>query len=215
MTAKQRCGWVGDDPLYRSYHDREWGVPLHDDQRLFEFLILETFQAGLAWITVLRKREGFRAAFDRFDPERVAAYDEAKIASLLRNPGIIRNRAKIRAAVRNAQAFLRVVEEFGSFDRYIWDFVDGEPIVNRWTRLAEVPATTELSQRLSGDLKQRDFAFVGPTVVYAHMQATGMVNDHLLGCFRHAQVSRSGGERENSPSGPKSDRYNAEDAGPR
>ena len=184
-----RCGWSGDDPLYRRYHDREWGVPVHDDRMLFEFLILETFQAGLAWITVLRKRDNFRTAFDGFDPEVVARYGEDRIETLLQDAGIIRNRAKVRAAVRNAQAFLAVREAFGSFDRYIWDFVDGEPIQNRWKTLAAVPATTSLSDRISKDLKGRGFSFVGPTVVYAHMQATGMVNDHLLKCFRHAQLS--------------------------
>jgi DNA-3-methyladenine glycosylase I len=184
-----RCGWEGSDPLLRRYHDEEWGVPVHDDRQLFEFLILETFQAGLAWITVLRKRDNFRAAFDAFDPEIVAGYGEAKIQALLADAGIIRNRAKVRAAVRNAQAFLEVQSAFGSFDAYLWDFVDGAPVQNRWRTLAEMSATTPLSDRLSKDLKARGFGFVGSTVMYAHMQATGMVNDHLVSCFRHAAVS--------------------------
>lgn len=172
-------------PLYVAYHDQEWGVPVHDDRRLFEFLVLEGAQAGLAWITILRKREGYRRAFEGFDPARVAAYGEADVARLLADPGIVRNRAKIASAVRNARAFLAVQAEFGSFDGFMWDFVDGEPIVNAWTTLAEIPARTEVSDRLSKALKQRGFNFVGSTICYAHMQAVGMVNDHLLSCHRH------------------------------
>lgn len=183
-----RCEWAGDDPLYVAYHDQEWGVPVHDDQQLFEFLILEGAQAGLSWITILRKRENYRAAFDQFAPEKVARYDEARITQLLENPGIIRNRLKVRSAVQNAQAFLRVQEEFGSFDQFIWDFVDGRPIVNHWKEMSDIPASTPLSETISKALKKRGFNFVGPTIIYAHMQATGMVNDHTIDCFRHKEV---------------------------
>ncbi len=182
-----RCAWSLGDPLYLNYHDNEWGVPLHDDQKLFEFLLLEGAQAGLSWITILRKRENYRAALDHFDPNKIAQYNEEKIAELLLDPGIIRNRLKISAAVTNAQAFLKVKEEFGSFDRYIWQFVGGQPIINHWERLAEIPATTPQSAEMSKDLTQRGFKFVGSTICYAFMQATGMVNDHLVGCaFRRA-----------------------------
>lgn len=184
-----RCAWPGEDPLYVQYHDEEWGVPLHDDRALFEFIVLEGAQAGLSWITVLRKREAYRDAFAGFDPEKVARFDRRKIGSLLENPGIIRNRQKVEAAVGNAKAFLRVQEEFGSFDRYIWDFVNGRPIQNRWKTMKDLPAETELSQAISKDLRRRDFRFVGPTIVYAHMQATGMVNDHVVTCFRHKEVA--------------------------
>jgi len=184
-----RCAWCGDDPLYVSYHDREWGVPVRDDRTLFEFLVLEGAQAGLAWITILRKREGYRRAFDGFDPEKVARYDEAKIASLLDDPGIVRNRAKVRAAVGNARAFLGLLEREGSFADWIWRFVDGRPIQNRWRSMAELPATTPLAETISKELKNAGFSFVGPTIVYAHMQATGMVNDHVVGCFRHSEVA--------------------------
>ena len=184
-----RCSWCGDDPLYCRYHDEEWGVPVHDDRMLFEFLILEGAQAGLAWITVLRKRENYRLAFAGFDPRVVAGYGDKEVARLLANPGIIRNRLKIRASISNAQAFLEVQEEFGSFDAYIWSFVDGRPIGNIWRSLDEIPATTPLAEVISKDLKQRGFRFVGPTIVYAHMQATGMVNDHLVSCFRHSEVA--------------------------
>jgi DNA-3-methyladenine glycosylase I len=177
-----RCGWSLGDPLYRAYHDTEWGVPVHDDQKLFEFLLLEGAQAGLSWITILRKRESYRAAFDGFDPLKVAAYGEDKIAALLLDPGIIRNRLKIRAAVTNAQAFLKVQGEFGSFERYIWQFVGGEPLINHWERMDQIPATSPQSDALSKDLVRRGFKFVGSTICYAHMQATGMVNDHVLGC---------------------------------
>lgn len=185
---KIRCAWCGSDPLYVKYHDTEWGVPLHDDRLLFEFLILEGAQAGLSWLTVLRKREGYRAAFDGFDPEKIARYGDDKIAELLQNPAIIRNRAKIHAAIVNAQAFLNVQQAFGSFDAYIWQFVDGKPIVNAWRTLSELPAKTPLAEAISKDLKARGFKFVGATIVYAHMQATGMVNDHVVDCFRYREV---------------------------
>jgi DNA-3-methyladenine glycosylase I len=183
-----RCAWCGDDPLYRTYHDTEWGVPLHDDQLLFEYLILEGAQAGLSWITVLRKRENFRAAFDGFDVARIARYDEGKIAMLLQNPGIIRNRLKVQAAVTNAQRFLEVQEKFGSFNDFIWQFVGGEPKQNTWRSIAEVPASTLESDTMSKELKRRGFIFVGSTICYAHMQATGMVNDHTTDCFRHKEL---------------------------
>jgi len=179
------CPWCGQDPLYRRYHDTEWGVPAHDDAVLFEFLILEGAQAGLSWLTVLRKREHYRQAFEGFDAERVAAFGEARIEALLQDSGLIRNRLKITSAVSNARAFLDVQSRFGSFDRYIWDFVDGRPLVNRFASMAEVPAVTPLAETISRDLKRRGFRFVGPTIVYAHMQATGMVNDHLTACPRH------------------------------
>lgn len=179
---------MSNDPLYIKYHDEEWGVPLFDEQRLFEFLILETFQAGLSWITVLRKRENFRAAFEHFDVKKVAAFDDAKVASLMEDAGVIRNGAKIRSAVSNAQAFIQIQKEFGSFSEYIWDFVDGKPIQNSLQSLKDIPAKTELAEQISKDLKKRGFKFVGPTVVYAHMQATGMVNDHTVDCFRHKEV---------------------------
>ena len=183
-----RCTWAGDDPLYVAYHDEEWGVPVHDDQTLFEFLLLEGAQAGLSWITILKKRENYRRAFDGFDPERVARYRPAKLEKLLDNPGIVRNRLKVHSAVTNARAFLEVREEFGSFDRFLWDFVDGEPKVNAWKSLAEVPASTPESDALSKELKRRGFKFVGSTICYALMQAVGMVNDHTVGCFRYGQT---------------------------
>ena len=186
------CQWAGDDPLYIKYHDEQWGVPVHDDRELFEMLILEGAQAGLSWITILRKRESYRQAFDNFDPEVVAGYGESKIEELLQNPGIIRNRLKIRSAVQNAQAFLKVQEEFGSFDDYMWSFVDHTPIQNAWKTMSELPASTPLSERFSKDLKARGFNFVGPTIVYAHMQAVGMVNDHTTDCFRYEQVRNLG-----------------------
>lgn len=185
MTDSSRCPWATADPLYLAYHDDEWGVPVHDDRTLFEFLILEGAQAGLSWITILRKRDAYRRAFDNFDPAAVAAFDDDKIASLLADPGIVRNRLKIRAAVDNARAFLAVQREFGRFDAYVWSFVGGRPRVNHWTALAEVPAETAESRALSADLKRRGFRFVGPTIMYAFMQAVGMVNDHLTTCFRH------------------------------
>jgi DNA-3-methyladenine glycosylase I len=187
-SSVNRCPWTGEDPLYIEYHDTEWGLPLHDDLRLFEMLILEGAQAGLSWITILRKREAYRAAFDGFDPAAVARYDEAKIAELLDNPGIVRNQLKIRAAVTNAQAYLAIQGEFGSFDKYIWGFVDGQPLINQWRAGDSLPAETPLSQAISQDLKARGFKFVGPTIMYAHMQATGMVNDHRTDCFRYHEV---------------------------
>jgi DNA-3-methyladenine glycosylase I len=186
----QRCGWCKSDPLYVAYHDEEWGVPVRDDRRLFEFLLLEGAQAGLSWITILRKRENYRRAFAGFDAEKVARYGLRQVERLLADPGIVRNRLKIEAAINNAKRFLAVQEEFGSFDAYIWRFVDGRPIVNRWKSLKQVPASTPESDTLSRDLKARGFKFVGSTICYAHMQATGMVNDHLLDCFRHAEVGR-------------------------
>lgn len=180
------CPWCGQEPLYRRYHDTEWGVPVHDDAVLFEFLILEGAQAGLSWLTVLRKREHYRRAFEGFDVARVARFDAVRIEALPRDAGLIRNRLKLASAVSNARAFLEVQARCGSFDRYIWDFVDGRPIVNRFESMAEVPAVTPLAETISRDLKRRGFRFVGPTIVYAHMQATGMVNDHLVTCPRHA-----------------------------
>jgi DNA-3-methyladenine glycosylase I len=180
---------VGDQ-LYESYHDKEWGVPLYDDEGIFEFLILETFQAGLSWITILRKRENFRDALDNFDYKKIANYSEEKIEELLLNAGIIRNKLKIRATVTNAKAFLKIQEEFGSFSKYIWGFVDHKPVQNGVIEYKKAPATTEISDRLSKDLKKRGFKFVGSTVIYAHMQATGMVNDHEVTCFRHIEVKQ-------------------------
>ncbi|MHA7863146.1 DNA-3-methyladenine glycosylase I [Flagellimonas marinaquae] len=185
---KHRCGWCLGDPLYESYHDTEWGVPVRDDDTLFEFLILETFQAGLSWITVLRKRENFRKAFDRFNYKKIATYDQKKVDSLLQDPGIIRNKLKVNATISNAKAFMDIQEEFGSFSTYIWDFVDGEPIKNKWEDYKNAPATTAISDAISKDLKKRGFKFVGSTVIYAHMQATGMVNDHEVNCFRYHEV---------------------------
>lgn len=186
----KRCGWVHDDPIEMAYHDQEWGVPLHDEQKLFEFLILEGFQAGLSWITILRKRDNFRLAFDQFDPAVVARYDAAKQQALLTDKGIVRNRLKVAAATTNAQAFLKVQADFGRFDTYLWGFVDGEPIQNQWPTLAQVPARTEQSDALSKDLKQRGFKFVGSTICYALMQAVGMVNDHTVDCDRHQQLAK-------------------------
>ena len=185
-----RCEWTGSDPLMVEYHDLEWGVPLHDDQKLFEFLILEGMQAGLSWMTILRKRENFREAFAGFDPRKVAQFDEQMIEKLMANSGIIRNRQKIEAAVRNAKSFLLIQKEFGSFDAYIWQFVDGKPQVNSWKKINEIPAQTARSEALSKDLKKRGFNFVGPTICYAHMQATGMVNDHTLDCFRYLECQQ-------------------------
>ena len=185
---KHRCGWCLGDPLYEAYHDTEWGVPVKDDSTLFEFLILETFQAGLSWITVLRKRENFREAFDNFDYNKIAQYNQTKIDSLLQNPGIIRNKLKVNATVTNAQAFMKIQDEFGSFSKYIWNFVDGKPIKNNIENYKEAPGNTELSDKISKDLKKRGFKFVGTTVIYAHMQATGMVNDHEVSCFRYNEV---------------------------
>ncbi|NJL95625.1 MAG: DNA-3-methyladenine glycosylase I [Anaerolineae bacterium] len=189
MTEKLiRCEWCGTDPLYVAYHDEEWGVPLHDDRMLFEMLILEGAQAGLSWLTILRRRETYRTAFDHFDPQQVARYDDAKLAALLQDPGIIRNRLKIQAAVLNAQGFIAVQEAFGSFDHYLWGFLRGEPIQNRWNSLAEIPSSTPLAETISLDLQQRGFKFVGATIIYAYLQATGVVNDHIVPCFRHEAV---------------------------
>ena len=185
---KKRCFWVSDDPLYIAYHDKEWGVPVYDDKALFEFLILETFQAGLSWITILKKREHFREAFDDFDYKKIAAYNEDKYNELLLNSGIIRNKLKIKSAISNAQLFIEVQEEFGSFSKYIWAFVDGKPIKNTFDKREDVPATTVLSDKISKDLKKRGFKFVGSTVMYAYMQATGMVNDHTTDCFRYNEI---------------------------
>jgi len=187
-TTKNRCGWCGDDPLYVAYHDEEWGLPVYDDQTLFEFLILEGAQAGLSWSMVLRKREGYRRAFDGFDAEKIARYDGIKISALLTDPGIVRNQLKIGSAVTNAQAFLKIRDEWGSFSKYIWSFVDGRPIQNAWRSLSEIPARTPVAEALSKDLKKRGFRFVGPTIIYAYMQATGMVNDHLVDCFRYPEI---------------------------
>lgn len=189
MNKLKRCGWTGSDPLMISYHDTEWGVPLHDDLKLFEFLVLEGMQAGLSWSTVLRKRENFRAAFRGFAPAAVAKFGPRDIERLLEDPGIIRNRMKIEAAVANAKAFLAVQREFGSFDRYIWAFIGGKQILHRCRYLSDVPATSPESDRISKDMKQRGFKFAGSTILYAHMQATGMVNDHLTGCFRYRLVA--------------------------
>jgi DNA-3-methyladenine glycosylase I len=185
---RQRCDWA-DTEIYFDYHDREWGVPVHDDRLLFEFLILEGAQAGLSWTTILRKRDNYRAAFDYFDPQRVAAYDQPKVDTLLANPGIVRNRLKIQAAVRNARAFVTLQQYFGSFDVYVWRFVDGQPRQNAWRTRHEVPAHTPESDALSKDLQRRGFTFVGSTICYAFMQAVGMVNDHLVDCFRYAELS--------------------------
>ena len=180
---KNRCAWCLSSDLYKKYHDNEWGKPIYDDESIFEFLILETFQAGLSWITILNKRENFRAAFDNFDYQKIANYNTSKEQELLGNAGIIRNKLKVKATITNALAFMKIQEEFGSFSQYIWNFVDGKPIVNHWKSLSEVPATTSVSDALSKDLKKRGFKFVGSTVIYAHMQATGMVNDHILDCW--------------------------------
>ena len=195
----KRCTWVNvAHDLMRDYHDREWGVPNHDDRTHFEFLILEAAQAGLSWSIVLNKRDGYRRAFSQFDPEKVARYSQTRIDKLTADPRIIRNRMKIAAAVRNAQAFLAVRDEFGSFDAYCWQFVDGRPRQNRWSSMRQIPATTTESDAFSRDLKRRGFSFVGSTVIYAHMQAVGMVNDHLIGCFRYRDVRRLGAAARNS-----------------
>lgn len=185
---QQRCGWCGTDPLYVEYHDNEWGIPVHDDRRLFEMLILEGAQAGLNWLTILRKRTNYRKAFSHFDARKIAKYDQAKVAKLLADPGIVRNRLKIAATIRNAQAFLSVQKEFGSFDRYIWQFVGRKPIKNGWKSIKEIPPKTAESDAMSKDLRQRGFTFVGSTICYAFMQAVGMVNDHLVTCFCHRRV---------------------------
>ena len=188
-TSLKRCPWSGTDPLYCEYHDREWGVPVHDDRKLFEFLILEGMQAGLSWITILRKRENFRRAFAGFDPEKIARFGKRDVARLMADAGIIRNEQKVLAAIGNAAAFLRVREELGTFDEYMWRFVDGKPRINRRRGIKDVPASTPQSDAMSRDLKERGFKFVGSTICYAHMQATGMVNDHLTSCFRHQELA--------------------------
>ncbi len=180
---KKRCNWCSEEQIYRDYHDHEWGVPLHDERLLFEFLILEGAQAGLSWITILKKREAYRLAFDNFDYKKVAKYNDCDIERLMQNPGIIRNRLKIKAAITNAQAFIKIQEEFGSFEQFIWSYVNHKPILNNWSSVDEIPASTELSEKISKDLKKRGFKFVGPTICYAFMQATGMVNDHTKDCF--------------------------------
>jgi DNA-3-methyladenine glycosylase I len=185
-----RCDWSLGSQQYMDYHDHEWGVPVHDDRKLFEFIVLEGAQAGLSWATILAKRENYRKAFDGFDPQKIARYSPARVEKLLANAGIIRNRLKVSSAVGNARAFLAVQEEFGSFASYIWGFIDGKPVQNRWKSIRQVPARTPLSDRISADLKKRGFKFVGSTIVYAHMQATGMVNDHIVGCFRHPELRR-------------------------
>jgi len=183
-----RCPWCGSDPLYVAYHDDEWGSPVHDERRHFEFLLLETQQAGLSWRCILGKREAFRKAYAEFDPEKVARFTAARVERLLADPGIIRNRRKVEAAIKNARAFLEVAEKFGSFDEYVWRFVDGRPILNAWASMSEMPVMTPLSDALAKDLKSRGFAFVGSTTIYAHMQAIGMVNDHIMSCFRWAEL---------------------------
>ena len=191
MTADTRtCEWPSNDPLLTAYHDAEWGVPVHDDRKHFEFLVLETSQAGLSWLTILKKRENYRLAFDNFVPEIVAAYDESKVLKLMADAGIIRNERKIRATISNAQVFMEVQKEFGSFDTYIWGWVDGKPVVNRWKSLNELPVTTELSDNLSKDMKKRGFKFVGSTTLYAHIQAIGVVNDHIVSCTRHGELAQ-------------------------
>ncbi len=191
MSTIKRCDWVGEDPLYIAYHDTEWGVPVYDDTKLFEFLILETFQAGLSWITILRKRENFRKAFDNFNYKKLALYDEIKQEVLRQDKGIIRNKLKIKATISNAQAFIKIQKEFESFSKYIWGFVKQKPIQNRWKTIDQVPANTALSDVISKDLKKRGFKFVGSTVIYAHMQATGMVNDHTTNCFRYKEIQNA------------------------
>ncbi len=190
MNDKPRCAWCLGDPLYLAYHDLEWGVPLHDDRGLFEFLVLETFQAGLSWLTILKKRDNFHRAFAGFDPQRVVRFDERDRRRLLADAGIVRNRLKVDAAIANARVFLEVQAAHGSFDRWIWSFTDGRPVVNRWRELREVPAQTPLAATISREMRRLGFRFAGPVVVYSHMQATGMVNDHLVSCYRHAEIRR-------------------------
>jgi DNA-3-methyladenine glycosylase I len=185
-----RCDWCLNDELYRKYHDEEWGVPVHNDRKQFEFLVLEMAQAGLSWLTILKKRENYRRAYQKFDPQKVARFSENQIRILVQNPGIIRNRLKIASSINNARRFLEVQKEFGSFSNYIWDFTGGKTIINKWRNLKEIPAKTELSDAVSKDMKKRGFTFIGSTIIYAHLQATGLVNDHLVGCFRHRQVQK-------------------------
>lgn len=185
-----RCPWCGNDELYVKYHDEEWGVPVHDDRKHFEFLVLESAQAGLSWITILRRRENYRRAYAGFDPLTVSGYDDKKIEELMKDEGIIRNLKKIEASINNAKRFLKIQKEFGSFDNYIWRFVDNKPIVNRWESITEVPPKTKVSDEISRDMKDRGFKFVGSTIIYSHMQATGLVNDHIVSCFRHALLTK-------------------------
>ncbi len=188
MKTLQRCGWSNSDQLYIDYHDKEWGIPIHEDRLLFEFLILEGMQAGLSWFTILRKRENFRKAFDNFNFKKIAAYDKKKINELMKNEGIIRNRLKINSAIQNAKAFINIQKEFGSFDKYIWQFTSGKTIKNSWKELKQIPTTTKESDAMSKDLKKRGFNFVGSTICYSFMQAVGMVNDHVVGCFRYKEL---------------------------
>jgi len=187
---KNRCAWPANDQLMIEYHDKEWGVPVHDDRKLFEFMVLDAFQAGLSWSTILKKRENFRKAFDNFEPKIIAEYNQEKIDKLLQDAGIIRNKAKIHATVKNARAFLDIQKEYGTFDQYIWQFVGGKPIINKWKTMAEIPAKSPEAEAMSADLKKRGFSFVGPTICYAFMQAAGMVNDHEVGCFRYNELTR-------------------------
>jgi len=184
----ERCSWCGADELYVKYHDEEWGVPVHEDKKHFEFLLLESAQAGLSWLTILRKRENYRLAYDDFDAGKISKYDDEKYEELLNNKGIVRNKLKIKASINNAVHFLEIQEEFGSFDRYIWNFIDNIPVANNWSSISEVPATSGFADRVSADLKARGFKFMGPTIVYAHLQATGLINDHIKGCFRHDTI---------------------------
>lgn len=184
-----RCSWCGDLDIYVKYHDEEWGVPVHDDRKHFEFLVLESAQAGLSWLTILKRREGYRRAYEGFDPEKVAGFDETRVEQLLLDPGIVRNRQKVLSSINNAARFLEVQREYGSFDRYLWSFVEHRPVVNRWERLEEIPPHTALSDAVSRDLIRRGFRFVGSTIIYSHLQATGLVNDHLVTCFRYAQLA--------------------------
>ena len=189
-----RCEWCGNHPLYLKYHDEEWGVPVHDDRKHFEFMILESAQAGLSWLTVLKKRENYREAYDQFDPEKVSRYGEDKVSELLSNPGIIRNRLKIHSSINNAKLFLRIQKEFGSFDTYFWNYVDHQPVVNSFEKLSDLPPRTAVSDLIAKDLKKRGFKFMGSTIVYAHMQACGLVNDHITGCFRSREINSLIGE---------------------
>ncbi len=190
-SMKYRCTWCGDNPLYIAYHDNEWGVPAHDDRHLFEMLLLEGAQAGLSWLTILKKRENYRKAFDFFDPERIAAYSDLDVQRLLANPGIVRNRLKIASAIKNARSVLEIQEEFGSLDAFLWRYVDGTPLQNEWQSKADVPTRTKLSDTMSKDLKKLGFNFIGTTICYSFMQAVGMVNDHIIGCFRHAELNKN------------------------
>ena len=190
-ASRNRCSWCGDDPLYVAYHDKEWGVPLHDDQQLFEFLILEGAQAGLSWLTILKKRDAYRKAYYQFDAAKIARFNSRSMERLLNNPGIVRNRLKVEASITNARAFLAIQETFGSFDHYLWHFVDYQPIQNHWRHLKDIPVSTKESELMSKDLQRRGFRFVGPTICYAFMQAVGLVNDHVTDCFRHKEITKT------------------------